>query len=120
MLRLRSRLLTSSWSRARPLLVHSARGFFWGKAPPPGRWNNLRTARSATDGAHHWLAWPAEPRTALHLRAPGQPPVAEEEPSHALEQALSACDEAAPPSREEELSPDQAEALKALGYLDDR
>lgn len=112
--------LRAAWGAGLPPAVHFAEATKGGKAPPPGRWNNLRTARSATDGAHHWVAWPAEPRAALHLRAPGQPPVAEEEPSRDLEQALAAWDEAAPPYREEDLSADQAEALKALGYIDGR
>lgn len=99
-------------------LPHFAEATKGGAAPPPGRWNNLRTARSATDGQHHLMAWPALPRVSLHQRAAGQPPADDEVAALALERALAAWDEGAPPFRPEVVDAEQAEALRALGYLD--
>lgn len=76
-------------------------------------WNNLSFDRAVVAGA--WR-WDEQPRTgapgALTPPAPGLGPV--------LDGMLARWDADAPPWRSESMSDDTTDALKALGYLDDK
>lgn len=83
-----------------------------------GAWNNLRNERGALQGTALLLTNPLRQSLALYAVAPGQPRMDDPLVAARLTGALRDWDVAAPAWRDEHMSTETREGLKALGYLE--